>query len=462
MALFTPASARRDDEEGDGATLCELNGLLPLVRTAGDSDALRLYRASGGAQLPQLMSGLFGFSVPEGHKTELHAPPRQGIPVEHVVMPPPAAGGLAQVTSWLLGAVSSLVPGAEQHQRAEHEPPRAGRIRAVSWQSQRHALPTSDTSASANGVKGRQSNLCAVALEDSSVLLYDLCLHEWSPHRLVNTHQRDVRTLAWQPHSTSILVVGCAGGVCVWRLSYGRTTSELTGAHLVRRIDLALVQSLGWHPLGDWLAAASAGHDAVWLCEPWRRSDIAEQHTASGKAFGLHGYKASASDSWPATTSLLRMRGGGISLVAPSKCGALLFASGTSGALRVWETRAWTWQTWRRFCLPCSTATWGGPPPLHGDAPRLLLFAMANQPVLHAIRFTHVLAADNSPRFSGEYIGCFDLGLLAASGSLHTNFPLGQPQPTSPTSTKKARRSLAIMSLAWQVHSTLDLSLIHI
>ena len=81
----------------------------------------------------------------------------------------------------------------------------------------------------------------------------------------------------------------------------------------------------------------------------------------------------------------MRGGGGGIGLVRPSSCGSLLFAAGTGGPLRVWETRSWCWQTWRRFGAPCTAAAWGGPAPLGSDAPRVLLFTVGAEPVLHAL-----------------------------------------------------------------------------
>jgi len=419
--LFSTSDTNSTDH---GSTLCELNGLLPCVSAAGDSNALRLYRSSGGAALPQLKDGPFGFRVPEPHNADVK--PRRGLPPLSVPSgsgaptDAPATGGLGGIGSWLL-RTAALVPGMGSLQAGTpSQPEPSGRVRAVGWQSHRHALPTASTASPA--AAGGQCHLCAVALDDSSVLLYDLRSGEWSAHRLVNTHQRDVRSLAWQPHSASALAVGCAGGVCIWRLAYGRPTGELTGAHLLRRIDFPPVHSVAWHPLGDWLAAASAEHAAVRLCEPWCRSEAAERDAAAG-AFGLHGHAAMAGSpvDGVGATNLLWMRsgGGGVSLVLPSTCGTLLFAAGTGGPLRVWETRGWHWQTWRRFAAPCTAATWGGPPPLDSDAPRLLLFAAGGQPLLHALRFTHLLGADGSARTSGEYVGCFDLGLLAVRGPKH-------------------------------------------
>lgn len=450
-------SSDRDWTE-EGSMLCELNGLLLCVQSAGDTNALRLYRSSGGAELPQLdAGGPFGFSVPESHEADLRVQPRRGAPPLSRKGDRPLDsqfGGLAGLTSWLRQTAAAIVPGMEQLQPGAHEEsPPTGRVRAISWQNPRQALPAWTSAESGSSAAPRQCHLCAVALDESCVLLYDLCSRDWSAHRLVNTHQRDVRALAWQPHSASVLAVGCAGGVCVWRLAYGRTTGELTGAHLIHRVDFPPVRSLAWHPLGDWLAAASAEHAAVRLCEPWCRSEVAEQHT--GGWLGSHGHRAvnASADHSPAAASLLWMRGGGggIGLVAASTCGTLLLGAGTANVLRVWETRGWSWQTWRRFDAPCRAATWGGPAPLDGDAPRLLLFALGDQPLMHALRFTHLLGADGSPRTSGEYIGCFDLGLLAASGGLST----AAPSAETPAGASAGRRRFWITCLAWNVQGTL-------
>jgi WD40 repeat protein len=439
-----------------GSTLCELNGTLLAVQSAGDTNALRLYRSSGGPELPQLDAGIFGFSVQESHEADLRVQPRRGAPPLSRRDDRPLAslsGGLAGLMSLLRKTAAAVVPGMAQSQ--PNEPPPTGRVRAISWQSPLPALSAGSTAAAGSSAAPRQCHLCAVALDESCVLLYDVCSREWSAHRLVNTHQRDVRALAWQPLSASVLAVGCAGGVCVWRLAYGRNTGELTGAHLTRCIDFPPVRSLAWHPLGDWLAAASAEHAAVRLCEPWCRSEVAEQHAGAGSWLGSHRHRSvsASADQSPSAASMLWMRGGGggISLVAASMCGTLLLGAGTAGTLRVWATRNWSWQTWRRFNAPCSAAAWGGPTPFDGDAPRLLLFTLAHQPLLHALRFTHLLGADCNPRTSGEYIGCFDLGLLAASGGLNSAAPSAKVAAGAPA----ARRRFWVTCLAWSVDAAL-------
>ena len=198
--------------------------------------------------------------------------------------------------------------------------------------------------------------LCAAALADDSVALYDLSLREWSPHKLVHTQQRGVESLCWQPQSASILAVGCARGVCIWRLTFAPARGELSGGHMLRLLEAeghSPVRSLCWHPHGRWLASASPAQGALHV---WDAADA-----------------GSGTPLW-----MLRggLGGGGVHLLELSRCGLLLLAACTSGGLRIWESRGWQWESWRRFRVPCVAAAWSGPPPLGPDTARTLLIAL--------------------------------------------------------------------------------------
>ena len=57
-----------------------------------------------------------------------------------------------------------------------------------------------------------QHRLCAAALADDSLAMYNLQTNQWSPHKLANSQQKRVAAVAWQPHASSCLAVGCARG----------------------------------------------------------------------------------------------------------------------------------------------------------------------------------------------------------------------------------------------------------
>ena len=72
--------------------------------------------------------------------------------------------------------------------------------------------------------------LCACALADDTLAMYDLFEQRWSAHKLSNTQQKRVACVRWQPQSGSILAVSCARGVCIWRLAFSGD-NELAGEH---------------------------------------------------------------------------------------------------------------------------------------------------------------------------------------------------------------------------------------
>lgn len=167
-----------------------------------------------------------------------------------------------------------------------------------------------------------------------------------------------------------MLAVGCLKGICVWRLTFSMTKGELTGGHMLRLLESqghSPVRSLCWHPRGKWISSSCLHEDAIWL---WDAADA-----GSGTA--------------------LSMLPGGASFVEVSLCGMLLFAAGGTGGMRVWETKGWSWETWRRFSIPCVAAKWSGPPPQNEGA-RTLLIALQGQAALHALRFCtmYVIALD--------------------------------------------------------------------
>lgn len=235
--------------------------------------------------------------------------------------------------------------------------------------------------------------LLAVA-DGHRVRVFELEHHANSARHLAlaNAAVRDVTALGWQPLARVQLAVGCAAGIALWRISYGRTNNQLEGASLQCIVAHdAPVASLAWHPAGEWLAAVSASHAALRLCEP-----------ADGS-----------------TLRLLWMRSGGegLSLVSAPRCGSLLVISGVASGVRVYETRSWRSRTWARFGAPCTAAAWCGPPYLGGEASRVLLLACGE--VLHVLRFALPPHFDGAARVHADYVGSFDTAVLASSCGLN-------------------------------------------
>eukprot|EP00966_Prymnesium_polylepis_P173612 4016106-Prymnesium_polylepis.1 len=342
----------------EGTTLCELNGALVC------GDTRKFQHIALPAAAPDTSSG-YGFARPELPAQPVGTPGRTLRPLR-----PPGSAPTTNVGSALAAAVGSLQAGLERGlKRALDQDPVPGALRRAilldpgpvepldgrpfAWQCAVPAAAAADApTLGAPPLSASGGHLCAAALADHSVALYDLSAREWSPHKLVHTQQRGVESLAWQPQGASTLAVGCAKGVCMWRLAYSPSTLELSGAHMLRLLEApghAPVRSLCWHPRGRWLVSASACQGAL---QVWDAAD-------AGSA-----------------TALWMVGGGGVRLLEASPCGLYLLSASVTGGVRVWETRGWQWESWRRFAAPCATAAWSGPPPLGADTARTLLIAL--------------------------------------------------------------------------------------
>lgn len=177
------------------------------------------------------------------------------------------------------------------------------------------------------------------------------------------------------------LAVGCAGGVCLWGLSFseeaaaggsGGARLAVTGAYLVRVLAHppgAPVSSLSWCPFGGQLASASREHAAILV---WESSS------------GHH-------------EQLWFKSGGGCAAVswAPA-AGAYVCALGVDGPVRVWESMSWRWET-LRLGSGAHAAALGH---AHGALPSLLSGAFAPKPVGAASRTAAGRGAAASPAFS--------------------------------------------------------------
>ena len=264
-----------------------------------------------------------------------------------------------------------------------------------------------------------QHRLCAAALADDSLAMYNLQTNQWSPHKLANTQQKQVTCLRWQPQSASVLAVGCAKGVCVWRLAFSGT-AELAGGHLLRVIEIfggpesfpTPPSSLRWHPLGSWLAISSTHHGGIALCD---LSTTSAPTTLPYHSYGPLGLAHSLL-AYLIGSSLHRS---GVGVLEVSLCGSSLMASGSHGGLRIYETKEWTWESWPRFGrdAPVNAAAWHGPPPLSSESLRTLVLSLTNDTTLHVLRVGRRSAGGPS----SEYIGHIELSHLCPSLSENGN-----------------------------------------
>ena len=192
----TPPSLFEGKVTGDGRALCEINGRI--LQVSEDGIAKTLYQEAGGVVLPVLSDGTFGFELPH---------PAPGAP--EVIR-----GGQTPRVRKTRGATTVAAEHAQQLLDRLGWPTKAAdedvsaapgsRMCAFAWQSN----PTTATATAAATATAPHARLCAAALPDHSVALYDLTLREWSPHKLANTQQREVHALAWQPLSATLLAVG--------------------------------------------------------------------------------------------------------------------------------------------------------------------------------------------------------------------------------------------------------------
>lgn len=317
--------------------------------------------------------------------------------------------------------------------------PSSPRLAAFAWQPHgllhplepsERGVPRGSTAASSSSSAPHLLCACALAPEDA-VALYDLYQKSWLNHRLAHSQQKGVASVAWQPQAASILAVGSAQGVCLWRLAFSGSTGALTGGHLLRTIALFGGPSafplppttLRWHPLGKWVAAASPHHGAVAICDPACPAPVAElpMHGPGG-AVGL----AAAAIAGLAGSAV---HASGIGVVEVSPCGAAMAVSGTSGGLRVYDTRNWQWSSWPRFGqnAPCVCAAWHVPAapksPLLADEVKTLVVALKGSSSLYVLRvgrrqaradgsLTSGGAAVSSLGLAADYMGHIDLAHL--------------------------------------------------
>lgn len=151
-----------------------------------------------------------------------------------------------------------------------------------------------------------------------------------------------VSALAWRPRAANVLAAACSRGVCLWTHESAATSAPTQG---VRRLGqptswrLRLLRapgpsapgpasSLAWSPCGLFLAAAGPASRTVTV-----------YHVPSAAA------------------TPLRAGLGAPTLLRWSPRGGYLFAALSSGGFAVWETHAWSVETWAS-AAPVSDARW--------------------------------------------------------------------------------------------------------
>ena len=425
--LFSPVEHSEVSGEGveRDVTLCEWNGMLPTVCGAPEDATKRnIYQMAGGPQLPTLppVDG-FGFELPthsdaahrrcvSGTSQQPSAPPDAGDPLL-------AAPSLRELCTRLIRELLTLVhqllrffmsPPAVGQEGAPSSPPSYPStshprppVSAIAWQRHSPQMASRESREST----GPASRLCAVALADDSIGLYDVHACSWSAHRLCHATQRHVRALAWQPLSSTVLASGCERGVALWQVTNGTVTNgtvaEGASGQLIRVLDSeAPCTSLAYHPLGHWLcvAAATEGVLDIWQVE-------AVQRTTGSSYSAMTGSSYSVMQLWMRASR-------GVCFVTPSPCGTLLLAAGGGGGIRVWETLSWCWESWSRADSPCVAAAWSANAPNAPEMARTLVYATKGSSLLHVIRF-----ARRVPQISGDYLGCFDLARVSRWGGKH-------------------------------------------
>lgn len=460
--MFSP----RRSSSASSPTICEVHGALQTAPAYADLI---------GGTLPVVGDATVGFGFEAPSPPPMAAGAGAGASIS-------GAGARSKKRRRLTGGDGTIAVAASKLWQAVGLPPplahlsdedatsyesSCARLAAFAWQPHGllHPLEAASRGGGASASASAVHLFCACALAPEDVVaLYDLYEQRWATHRLAHPQQKRVASVAWQPQTASVLAVGCAKGVCLWRLAFAGSTGALTGGHLLRTIEIfggpaafpLALPTLRWHPLGLWLACASPHHGAVAICEPSARSPVATlpMH-GSGGALGL----TAAAVAGLAGSSV---HAAGVGLVEVSPCGGAMVVGGSSGGLRVYETMAWQWNSWPRFGhhAPAVCAAWHGSAPL-SDEVKMLVVALRGEASVHVLRVGRrqhggggnggLLGGGGA--FTAEYTGHIDLAhlcplLAAAPRSGFADAPAADDAPTT-TKPTVARRG-AIVDLAWE------------
>jgi len=193
-------------------------------------------------------------------------------------------------------------------------------------------------------------NRFAVALRDGTtdyIALYDMDKELWLPTVLKHQFLRGVTCLQFQPNSGGSLAVGCAGGVCLWKLEPSRDPGGVAGVRgaegggtqggqtadaawmtFRHKAGFARVTDIAWSACGRHLAAGYASSDRAIVWD-----------AVSGQGRVLDSFLPLA---W------LGASAGGVRFVRWAPAGNMV-AVGLSNArlLCLYETLSWTWHAHR-------------------------------------------------------------------------------------------------------------------
>jgi len=159
----------------------------------------------------------------------------------------------------------------------------------------------------------------------------------WEPVQMLNGHAGVVTSLAWQPHSTRlVLASGSAdGAILLWATDSPRDN----GMHQLsnsRQLDghAGAVSALAWHPRNDVLASGGADGDVlIWLVDDAESNDKLRP-------------------------SLLEGHSGAVLAVAWSPTGDFLGSSSEDSTLRIWAAQRSSAVQVRRNELPVVSLAW--------------------------------------------------------------------------------------------------------
>eukprot|EP00943_MAST-04B_sp_MAST-4B-sp1_P008946 g8946.t1 len=170
----------------------------------------------------------------------------------------------------------------------------------------------------------------AVARDDDIVCVYDLQRTMWLPLRLSHEFQKGIKCLEWQPMSGSRLAIGCANGVCLWRITNDEQDIGKAWMRLYATARHHDIISISWCPRGDFIASSSPSS-----------SDVMIWNVDSGLG-----------------TPLACAYGHGVNVVRWSYNSYYLFAGAFTNKIFIWETRSWRCESWALTNGMCQCATW--------------------------------------------------------------------------------------------------------
>jgi len=206
----------------------------------------------------------------------------------------------------------------------------------------------------------------SVSLKDDKIYTYDLKKNGWKTLVLSHQFQNDIYCSEWRPNKGGMLAVGCRYGVCLWTVKQVEKDLSSSGTSMLhlQHAGFSPITCLCWSPCGRYLAIGSPNCSHVLL---W---DV---------SLGTH--------------SLLEPAlAGGVTVLSWAPNGNYLFAGGTGGIFRIWETMLWRHQAWNYNADVCQSACWSG------DSCHLAL-CFSDESVIHFLRFS-----SSPPAIDASYV----------------------------------------------------------